>query len=267
MIKELPDPRVLLAETDWNALDTCYGGSGGDGSFGPGLSTQAALAAFTSGDKDAITRVFNRIGDALLHQNTLYGATCPATLYVAALLADARSREALIPAWEAGLRPLRAKLLDWLAAVAHIVSDSWEEEWKEIIGDDYFWGSSSRVREIRSWRPAFFQGVSACLADPDSAVREAAHAAAIPLLDAPELLHLRTELIPVLRHELAVSRDYSHRLGAIVGLQAWGEDTTGFAAHAELIEFEQREKEWEEKRAAQGMRALHGPWADDEPPF
>jgi hypothetical protein len=119
VIKELPDPRVLLAETDWNALGTSYGESGEDGSFGPGLSTRAALGAFTSGDRDAITRVLNRIGDALLHQNTLYGATGPATLYVAALLADPGSREALVPAWEAGLRPLRAKLLDWLAEGGH----------------------------------------------------------------------------------------------------------------------------------------------------
>jgi hypothetical protein len=86
-------------------------------------------------------------------------------------------------------------------------------------------------------------------------------------LDAPELLHLRAELIPVLRRELAVSREHGHRLQAVVGLQAWGEDTRDLAAHAELIEFEQREKEWEEKQTAQRMRGLHGPGVDDEPPF
>ena len=229
------------------------------------LSAQAALAAFTSGDRDTITQAVDHLGDVLLHQGALYKATGPAALYVAALLTDPASREALIPAWEAGRHPLRAKLLGWLGAVAHAVSDAWEEEWKEIVGDR--WASSALVREIRAWRPAFFQGVSACFADPDPAVREAAYAAAIPLLDAPELLHHRAELIPVLRRELAASSEQGYRVAAIIGLQAWGEDTTDLAAHADFVEYERRQKEWEEKLQAQAERFLHGPWVDDEPPF
>ncbi|GAA3952929.1 hypothetical protein GCM10023085_39270 [Actinomadura viridis] len=260
-IEELPDPRVLLSETDWSTLEAAFPERGEDHPSGPVLSTPVALAAFTSGDRDAVTRALDHLDDGLLHQGTLYGATGTAALYLAALLADDGSREALVPAWEAGRRPLRAKLLDWLAAVAYTVSDAREEYWKEW---GFSWTSTPEGREVRALRPALFQGVSACFADPDLAVREAALAAAIPLLDAPELVRHRAELIPVLRRELAASSEQSHRLAAIVGLQAWGEDTTALAAHAELVEYEQREKEWEEK---QMRAALHGPPVNDEPPF
>jgi hypothetical protein len=262
-IEELPDPRVLLAETDWNTLGADWAERVEDYPFGPVSFTPVALAAFTSGHRDAVTRGLNHLGDCLLHQGTLYCETGTAALYIATLLADSGSQEVLVPAWEAGRRPLRAKLLDWLAAVAHTVSDAMEEQWKEWGGGS--WASSPKVREVRALRPALFQGVSACL--PDPAVREAALAAAVPLLDAPELVHHRAALIPVLRRELAASPEQGYRLVAIVGLQAWGQDTTALAAHAELIEYEQREKEWEEKRSAQGRAALHGPRVDDEPPF
>jgi hypothetical protein len=111
-----------------------------------------------------------------------------------------------------------------------------------------------------------FQAVSACVADPDPAVREAALAASIPLLDAPELFHDRAALIPVLRRELAASPEQGYRLVAIFGLRAWGEDTTPLAAHAELIEHERREEEWRERQSAQLRGKSHEP-AFDEPPF
>ncbi|MBC6460789.1 hypothetical protein [Actinomadura sp. HBU206391] len=263
-IEELPDPRVLLAETDWNTLGADWAERVEDYPVGPVSFTPMALAAFTCGDRGAVTRGLNHLSDALLHQGSLYGETGTAALYIAALLADPGSQEALVPAWEAGRRPLRAKLLDWLAAVADTVSDAMEEQREEW---GLSWASSPRFREVCALRPALFQGVSACLADSDPVVREAAIAAAVPLLDAPELVHHRAELIPVLRSELAASSEQGYRLVAIVGLQAWGEDTTTLAAHAELIEYEHREKEWEEKRSAQGRAALHGPRVDDEPPF
>lgn len=263
-IKELPDPRVLLAVTDWDALGADRAERSEDHPFGPVSFTPVALAAFTSGERDAVTRGLNHLGDALLHQGCLYNETGTAALYIAALLADPGSREALVPEWESGRRPLRAKLLDWLAAVADTVCDAAEERWRE-----WGWSTASAplFQEVCALRPALFQGVSRCFTDPDPAVREAALAAGVPLLDAPELIHHRSALIPVLRSELAASTEQSYRLVAILGLRAWGEDTTALAAHAELIEYEQREKEWEEKLIAQGRAALQRPLVNDEPPF
>ncbi|GAB2822747.1 hypothetical protein GCM10027176_28840 [Actinoallomurus bryophytorum] len=262
-IEKLPDPRVLLVETDWGALDTAFAARDEDHPFGAVLSTRAALGALTSGGRDAVTRALDHLSDVVLHQECLYGETGAAAVYVAALLADHDSQEALAPAWEAGRRPLRAKLLNWLAAVAHTVSDVMEEQWKEWDGS---LASSPVFQEVRALRPALFRAVSACIADPDPAVREAALAASIPLLDAPELFHDRAALIPVLRRELAASPEQGHRLVAIFGLRAWGEDTTALAAHAELIEHERREEEWRQRQSAR-LRGESREPAFDEPPF
>ena len=259
---------MLLAETDWDSLDTAFAERGEDHLLGAVLSTRAALGALTSGDRDAVTRALDHLSDVVLHQECLYGETGTAALHVAALLADPASRKALSPAWETGRRPLRAKLLTWLAAVAHTVGDAMEEQWKEWDGE---LPSSPLFQEVRALRPALFHAVAACVADPDPAVREAALAASVPLLDAPELIHYRAALIPVLRRELATSHERGHRLVAIFGLRAWGEDTTTLAAHAELIDHERRQEEWRERQIAQFENARSGGESHapdfDEPPF
>ncbi|TDB79931.1 hypothetical protein E1264_34795 [Actinomadura sp. KC216] len=253
---DLPDPRTLLAETDWNTLGADSAERLDDQSPDLVSFTPVALAALGSGDSDAVTRALNHLSDVLLHQESLYGETPIAALYVAALLADRDSQEALTPEWEAGRRPLRAKLLDWLAAVAHTVSDAAEEHRAQWGGS---WASLPQAREVRASRPALFQGVSACLPAPDRRVREAALAAAIPLLDAPELVHHRPVVAPALRRELAASSEQNYRFAAIRGLRAWGEDTTTLQAHTELVEFERQAEEW--------RASFHDPHTADEPPF
>ncbi|RAY13713.1 hypothetical protein DPM19_18805 [Actinomadura craniellae] len=259
-IDDLPDPRALLAETDWSALDAMWAGPYHP--LDPATATPDALAALVSGDRDAVTAALNHLSDDLRHQGSLYDATGPAARYVAALLADPGSRRALAPAWEAGRRPLRAKLLDWLAGVAHAVSDAGEEQAREFGHPDP--ASTPRFREIRALRPALFQGVSACLDDEHPTVHHAALAASIPLLDDPALRHHRTALAPQVRRELATCADQDHRFAAICGLRAWGADTTTLDAHAELAEHERRQEEWERGRRGQGI-SHDGRF--DEPPF
>ncbi|MEV5827090.1 hypothetical protein AB0L25_16065 [Spirillospora sp. NPDC052242] len=255
-IVKLPDPRAVLAETDWDALDSAFPERGSDHPWGAVPSTPVALAALTSGDREAVAGALFHLADNLLHQGTIYGQTGPAALYVAALLADPGSRDALTPEWEAGRVPLRLKLLDWLAAVADLASDAEEARRKRWVPS---WGTLTGVREVRALRPALFPGVSACFADGDPDVREAAIAAAVPLLDAPELVHHRATLAPVLRSELAVSSDRGYRFAAVRGLRSWGEDTSMLDAHTEMLEYEKREAE----------RRANFPTSSsaDEPPF
>ncbi|WP_439951721.1 hypothetical protein, partial [Actinomadura kijaniata] len=196
-----------------------------------------ALAALTSGDQTLVERGLNHLGGRLLHQESLYGETGTAALYVAALLANSDSQPSLNPTWRIYQRPLRANLLAWLAGVAEVVSDKEEQAAHQhgVVG----WETLATVQEVRALRPAMYQAVAGCLDDPDPMVAEAALGAAVPLLDDPALVHLRPVLAPRVRHELAISAERGWRFVAIRGLRAWGEDTTALAAHAEVAEYEQ----------------------------
>jgi hypothetical protein len=79
--------------------------------------------------------------------------------------------------------------------------------------------------QVRALRPGLFQAVSAFLQAPDVAVQEAAIAAAVPLLDAPELVEQRALLTPLVRDVLVSSDNRSYRFIAGRGLKSWGEET------------------------------------------
>jgi hypothetical protein len=79
--------------------------------------------------------------------------------------------------------------------------------------------------QVRALRPGLFQAVSAFLHAPDLAVQEAAIAAAVALLDAPELVQQRVPLTSLVRDVLVSSDNRSYRFIARRGLKSWGEDT------------------------------------------
>ncbi|WEH41251.1 hypothetical protein [Streptomyces sp. AM 2-1-1] len=205
----LPDPRELLEGTDWASLEHAYGSAEGAAPVMGGL-----LAA----DLDTQARAMRYLEDPVHHQDTIYSATVPAALYVAASLSEPRTAT-MLPR-EQGERPLRAAMLDWLESVARAVGDD-AEAIRERFG--FSWDPASL--RIRALRPALFRAVSPFLHDLDPAVHEAAIAAAVSLLDAPELVRYRTTLVPLVREVLAASAERSYRSVAVGGLRAWGKDT------------------------------------------
>ncbi|MFE5947116.1 hypothetical protein [Streptomyces sp. NPDC056480] len=84
-------------------------------------------------------------------------------------------------------------------------------------------GSPVSVR-VRVLRPALFRAVSAFLHDADLGVQEAPIAAAVPLLDDPELVRHRSVLTPLACDVPATSADRSYRFVAARGLHAWGQE-------------------------------------------
>jgi hypothetical protein len=206
--------RRVLGDTDWSGLKHAYGTAYPE--------TPIKLAGLASGDPDAVRIALNHLWDDLIHQTTMYSATAPAALHVAALVSDPQCRESITPGWETGKYPLRAKLLEWLEAIAYEISDSKVQEFRS-------WGFSEAevlllYPEVRKVRLALFPCVADCLHDPDLRIRESAIKAAVRLTDCSDLASHREALAPLVRNVLAVSAEEGHRRLAINTLEAWGEN-------------------------------------------
>ncbi|WP_333740763.1 hypothetical protein [Streptomyces sp. IBSBF 2806] len=208
----LPNPRDLLAGTDWASLEHACGTAAG---------TPALLAGLLADDVGTQARALRHLDDPVHHQNTIYSATVHAAVYVAKILRDPRTGT-LVADRDGRVLPLRAALLDWVKSVATEV-DSEAETHMARVGlrlDEH-----PESVQIRALRPDLFQAVSAFLHAPDLAVQEAALAAAVPLLDAPELIGQRALLTPLVRDVLASSDNRSYRFSAGRGLKSWGQET------------------------------------------
>ncbi|GAA3013073.1 hypothetical protein JCM13580A_38710 [Streptomyces drozdowiczii] len=220
----LPDPAVLLAGTDWGSLDHAYGTA---------EDTPTQLVALLNVDQRVRSQALDHLHHVVHHQNTLYAATAPAALYVAAILLDPRTALPI----EKGPRdfpgPMRAELLGWLDSVANAADDQAEATMRRFGFPPEDYPPFVQTREIR---PLLFSAVSACFDDHDLHVSEAALAACIPLLDDPQLRHDRKAMAPVLRETLAVSALWQYRERAIEALTAWGEDTAGLEVRREAFE-------------------------------
>ncbi|WP_377271648.1 hypothetical protein [Peterkaempfera sp. SMS 1(5)a] len=207
-----PDPWELVGGTDWALLEHACGSA----AESPGL-----LVGLLADDPGMQARALRHLHDPVHHQNTIYSATVPAALYVAAALGDPRTATAL-PARElGGAYPLRAALLDWLGSVATEVGNEAESVMARL---GLCLAEHPESVAVRALRPALFRVVSGFLHDPDPAVQAAAIAAAVPLLDAPELLRHRAALAPLMREVLAADDNRSQRAITAYGLATWGED-------------------------------------------
>ncbi|MFD7444177.1 hypothetical protein [Streptomyces sp. NPDC059909] len=214
---ELPHYQVLLDSTDWASLET----PSGTGAFLP-----EALARLV--DADPAVRVA-AIADALggvTHQNTIYEATVPVALYVAAILDHpaAASGDCERDAEGAGRYPTRAALLEWLSNTAYDADDECVAIGERIWGGGYL-DDYSDMRAFRDLRPALFSAVRPLLSHDDESVREAALIAAIPLVEHPALKPNRDELVDHARRLLAASSDRYKRDRVLDALKAWGHDT------------------------------------------
>ncbi|WP_243659492.1 hypothetical protein [Streptomyces sp. BK205] len=207
--------RDLLTGTDWAALGHAYGSA---------AEAPRQLAALLDADEGARTRALSYLHNTLHHQNTLYEATVPAALYVAAILSDPRGTRAVDKDRHSFPGCMHAELLGWIASVANEVTNEAAVLSKHygFPLDDY-----APAVGIQKIRPTLFAASLPYTGESDRHVREAALTACIPLLDDPRLLHHRRPLVPLIREALGTSELWQHRERAIDTLNAWGEDTSG----------------------------------------
>ncbi|WP_219516803.1 hypothetical protein [Nonomuraea ceibae] len=127
---------------------------------------------------------------------------------------------------------MRQALLDWLGSIADEVGNDAEATW---LRAGFSPEESPEFMAVRAIRPAPFQAVAAFFQDANLIVREAAIAAAIPLLDAPELTGHQADLAPIVRGVLAASSNRVYRHIALCGLGTWGEETASLVDRTEYF--------------------------------
>ncbi|WP_266648315.1 hypothetical protein [Streptomyces sp. NBC_01549] len=164
-----PDPDVVLTETNWDSLEHA---------LGPAREASGMPAAPLEATPEGRARSPRYLDHVLHHQNTLYDATVPAALYVAAILPNPRA-----------------------AATAESTS-------RDHGFPPHDYAPAVHIQEIR---PLLFQAAHAHTNDPDLRVRQAAVSACMPLLDDPRLRHHRTALAPLMRDVLGTSARWQYR--------------------------------------------------------
>ncbi|MFF4270213.1 hypothetical protein [Streptomyces sp. NPDC001536] len=221
----LPAPQETLTRTNWAELNHAYG---------PAEDVPKVLVALLDPNQAVRTKALGDIHHVVHHQNTLYEATAPTALYVAAILSDPRTTCSVDKDRWSFPGNMRAELLGWIDSVANDVTDA-----AYIIDsehgfplDDY--PSAVAVRDIR---PLLFSAAFAYTDDSDRHVREAAIAACIPLLDDPRVRHHQAALVPLIRQILGTSELWQYRERAIDALDAWGEDSTGLEGQCDPFWF------------------------------
>ncbi|WP_404952695.1 hypothetical protein [Streptomyces sp. 147326] len=209
------DPQELLRRTDWNAVEHCC----------PNVApaTPQILQGLLDEDPRVQGAALRDLNQAVTHQNTFYSATAPAACFVAAVLTDPRTLATVsdrTPYEDAhyGARPpflLRVGLLNWLGETAEDANHP--EEWPP--------GEQADIDAFRAVRSTLYDATHPLLADSSEEVREAALAAILPLLTAPDLAHHIPALLDGVR-ALAVGGG-PHRWRAVDALASWGDGTVG----------------------------------------
>ncbi|MFB7850022.1 hypothetical protein ACFC34_23675 [Streptomyces sp. NPDC056053] len=185
--------------------------------------TPEVLGAVLAADPARRVRAVGDLYRLLLGQGRVFPATAPAASVVARLLDDPRTLAE--GRWErrAGLRPLRAELLNWLASFADIA--------RLDIEDGA--GTAQDLAAARAARPMLHDRIAGFCDDDDPRVRKAALAATALLLADPALASSAPRYAPAVREVLAVSADSYYRRIARERLAAWGEDVTGLVTAEE----------------------------------
>lgn len=212
----LPDPAALIEETDWDSLEHAYG---------PAEDTALRLVELLDEDLEVQANALGQLDMSVLHQGSLYSATPPVALFIAAIIGHPRTlaeHESAFP-WDNRRRPFRAALLEWLGLMAE--SAAYEDPDDGVEGDE-----PDVTESCRAIRPAIYSAVAPYLDDPASAVREAAIGAAVWLLKTPELVNHRPPAARLLKESLASSDDRRERAAAVLTLGAWEQDTANLLA-------------------------------------
>ncbi|MFE3585808.1 hypothetical protein [Streptomyces vinaceus] len=199
----------LLDSTNWASLATASG---------TGESLPTALTLLTSPDPLVRESALQGALGPVTHQNSIYEATVPVALYIAAILdhpavmAGDYGQDASTPR----SRPTLVRLLAWLGDTAYDAND-------ECVA----MGESAEMRAFRDARPAIFSAVRALFGHDNADVRHTALVAAIPLIEHPLLVEQQVALASHARRLLATSNDRRHRDRVLDALKAWGHDTGG----------------------------------------
>ncbi|MEV0130632.1 hypothetical protein AB0H83_19480 [Dactylosporangium sp. NPDC050688] len=208
-------PEDVLAGTDWSAGPHAYEDE-------PGVpSTPEVLAALLDGDADRRGEALSDLYLLVHHQGGVHAATAQAVRFAVAALDDPRSLAPVVPRrrYAAGMVPVRAALLDWLASVMGAAAEP----------EDRRPGYPADVAACRALRPLVYDAAARFRADPDPAVAAGALRAVLAcLLDAPELAGHRPAAAGWLRGAFA-TLDRQARAVAVLALQEWGHDTSQFA--------------------------------------
>ncbi|MFD7031523.1 hypothetical protein ACFWAR_26195 [Streptomyces sp. NPDC059917] len=238
----LPPLQTLLDRTNWGSLATACG---------TGEALPAALLLLTDPDPVVRKSVLQDALEPVTHQNTLYEATVPVALCIAALLGHPVLAERDDhPDVGAQRHPTLVELLDWLADTAYDASNA---------DDEY-----EAMRAFQDARPALFSAVHPLLGHDDADVRHTALVTAIPLSEHPALTRHQADLADRARRLLATSTDRHHRDRALGALTAWGHETSGLENASDIAAHEH----YARLRAARA--SWNGDWAGayrDEPPF
>ncbi|MFG2775089.1 hypothetical protein [Streptomyces sp. NPDC048350] len=234
---DLPPYQVVLAETDWDSLQTAFG-NGGD--------LPKVLARLLEPDPKVQVTALSELGELVGHQNTIYEATVPVAMYVAGIL----THPAAMTVRPYRNVPIRATLLGWLASTAYDASD-------EIVGliEQHFPGfltPGTTMAAFRDLRPMLFRAVAPLLQDSHEDVREAAVITALILAEHPALAEHRDHLTVRARTLLDTSSNDPNRRVARKALEAWRHDVRDIAPF--------REEPWDCGPHSDGR-------GDLEPPF
>ncbi|MDT0393013.1 hypothetical protein [Streptomyces dubilierae] len=215
---ELPHYRALLAASDWASLSTVCG---------TGESLPTALARMLDPDPVVRATATEDVLREVTHQNTIYEATVPVALYVAALLhhpaitVDDVGNDADAPP----RRPTLVRLLEWLGTTAYDADDECVAIGERHFGEQFL-DEDRYMRALRDLRPAIFSAVHPLLGHDNADVRHAALIAAIPLAEHPVLTPHRTELADHARRLLATSTNRHNRDRVLDAMKAWGHGTS-----------------------------------------
>ncbi|MFD9409796.1 HEAT repeat domain-containing protein [Streptomyces sp. NPDC059989] len=206
----------MIEGTDWAALSHAYGAA---------EDTPLRLVQLLDEDPEVQAGALGMLDMSVLHQESLYSATAPAALYVAAVLNDPRTMASHDDhaAWDDRPRPLRAALLEWLGQIAD--SAAYGETTGEEDGNEP--GVTDAVRAVRG---LICDAVLPHLLASDPTVREAALTATAALLQSPALAGRIPETTGILRRPASQNTDRRERAATILAIGAWGDDTSNWLA-------------------------------------
>ncbi|GAA1966797.1 hypothetical protein [Catenulispora subtropica] len=169
---ERPTPDAILMQTKWSDLEHARGCAD---------DLPRELRRFLDNNIMARTYAVAECLEVVSHQNSIYQATTPVALYVAALLADPRTGALEIISRDGKLPLLREVLIDWLGWIAADASDE-----VLAISRRHGFGEYPAQTILRAARPALLRAVLAFTGDPQPIVRRAAATAALHIVDVPE---------------------------------------------------------------------------------
>jgi len=254
---EPPHYQALLDDTDWASLATVRG---------TGESLPTELARVINPDPAVRAAATDNALREVTHQNTIYEATVPVALYVAAILnhpviaADDFGHNADTPPHG----PTLVRLLTWLGNTAYDADDECVTIGERHVGKGFL-DEDREMRAFRDLRPAIFSAVRPLLSHDNADVRDAALVAAIPLAEHPVLTAHRADLVDHAVRLLATSTDRHNRDRVLDAMKAWGHDISALA-NADDIAARERHARRKAKRDA--WSAAHGTAGySEDPPF